>query len=85
MKIVINSCHGGFSLSTAGTKRFQQLGGELAAYDAQARMSKRNNPLLVQVVEELDEARKLVLKGKDPEEILYDDFGLKPDYVWDLL
>ena len=33
----------------------------------------------------LDEARERVLEGEDPEEILHDDFGLEPDYVWDLL
>ena len=33
----------------------------------------------------IDEARERVLEGEDPEEILHDDFGLEPDYVWDLL
>lgn len=33
----------------------------------------------------IDEARERVLGGEDPEEILHDDFGLEPDYVWDLL
>ena len=31
------------------------------------------------------EARALVLSGDDPEEILYSEFGLEPDYVFDLL
>lgn len=30
--------------------------------------------------------REMALSGEyDPEEILYDDFGLEPDYVFDLL
>jgi len=56
MKIVINKCYGGFSLSPAGTKRFQELGGKLAEYDSASRRSGRNDPLLVQAVEELGEA-----------------------------
>lgn len=28
---------------------------------------------------------KRVSEGEDPEEILYDEFGLEPDYVFDLL
>lgn len=31
------------------------------------------------------EARERVAEGEDPEEILYEDFGLEPDYVFDLL
>ena len=33
----------------------------------------------------LDEARERVAEGEDPEEVLYEDFGLEPDYFWDLL
>lgn len=33
----------------------------------------------------IDEARERVLEGEDPEEILHDDFGLEPDYLWELL
>ncbi len=39
--------------------------------------------------EEADEmirdARNRVLDGEDPEEILLEDFGLEPDYIFDLL
>ena len=31
------------------------------------------------------DARKRVAMGEDPEEILYEEFGLEPDYVMDLL
>ena len=30
-------------------------------------------------------AKKRVLAGEDPEELLYEEFGLEPDYVFDLL
>lgn len=33
----------------------------------------------------IKEARRRVAQGDDPEELLYDEFGLEPDYVWDLL
>ena len=35
--------------------------------------------------EALQEARERVANGKDPEEILYEDFGLEPDYIFDLI
>lgn len=32
------------------------------------------------------EAREMVeVDGEDPEEVLRDEFGLEPDYIWDLL
>lgn len=34
--------------------------------------------------EEIARARQAVLEGADPEEICY-DFGLEPDYIWELL
>lgn len=33
----------------------------------------------------INEARNRVLEGEDPEEILYEEFGLEPDFVFDLL
>jgi hypothetical protein len=33
----------------------------------------------------IQEARQLVADGADPEEVLYEEFGLEPDYVFDLL
>ncbi len=32
----------------------------------------------------VEEMRKRVLEGEDPEEVLYDE-GLEPDYVFDLI
>lgn len=31
------------------------------------------------------DARARVVEGEDPEEILYEDFGLEPDYIMELL
>ena len=33
----------------------------------------------------IEEARERVEAGEDPEEILHDDFGLEPDYSFDLI
>jgi len=35
--------------------------------------------------ERIAEARQAVENGEDPEEILHDEFGLEPDYIFDLL
>lgn len=34
---------------------------------------------------QLRDARMRVIDGEDPESILYHDFGLEPDYMFDLL
>lgn len=31
------------------------------------------------------QAKEMVLDGEDPEEVLYEEFGLEPDYLMDLL
>lgn len=31
------------------------------------------------------EAQERVAQGEDPEDVLADEFGLEPDYVWELL
>lgn len=33
----------------------------------------------------IHDARTRVMEGEDPEEILHDDFGLEPDYFWELV
>ena len=33
----------------------------------------------------ISDARERVFDGEDPEEILMDEFGLEPDYVFDLI
>lgn len=35
--------------------------------------------------EMLKQARLEVAEGRDPEEVLYEDFGLEPDYIWALI
>lgn len=33
----------------------------------------------------IKEAQEAVIHGADPEEVLYQEFGLEPDYIFDLL
>jgi hypothetical protein len=33
----------------------------------------------------IDDARLRVLEGEDPEEVLHEEFGLEPDFIFDLL
>ena len=35
--------------------------------------------------ERIDEAKQMVLNGDDPEEVVHYEFGLEPDYIWDLM
>ena len=46
---------------------------------------RRDNLSSREADELIEEARDRVLSGEDPEEILHDDFGLEPDYIFDLL
>ena len=51
MKIVINRCHGGFGLSDMALGRYMELKGY--PNDSRSLYYNRNDPILVQVVEEL--------------------------------
>lgn len=57
MKVVINSCYGGFSLSPKGERRYLELKGKTLPDSPKnifySRDLKRSDPILVQVVEEL--------------------------------
>lgn len=33
----------------------------------------------------LEELRWRVIEGEDPEELLRDELGLEPDYIWELI
>ena len=36
-------------------------------------------------VEIINELRARVAEGEDPKELLHDELGLEPDYIWELL
>lgn len=45
----------------------------------------RDKVTFVEACEMVEDARKRVAEGEDPEEVLHDEFGLEPDYFYDLL
>ena len=53
MKIVINACYGGFGLSKEALALFNERSGTIITHDYDI---KRNDPILVEVVEQLGEA-----------------------------
>lgn len=53
MKIVINTCYGGFGLSKEALALFNERSGAVVTYDFNI---KRNDPILVEIVEQLGEA-----------------------------
>ena len=48
-------------------------------------LMRRDGMTAAEARDAIDEARDLVRLGADPEEILADEFGLEPDYIFDLL
>ncbi len=52
MKVVINSCYGGFSLSKEGDARYAEIKGIVLDKDFYSRDIARDDPALVQLVEE---------------------------------
>jgi len=57
----------------------------MSDYSILAVLMKRDNMSKAEAQEMIDEARELVADGENPEEILRVDFGLEPDYIFDLL
>jgi hypothetical protein len=53
MKIVINTCHGGFGLSKTALALFNERAGAIVTNEDDI---KRNNPILVEIVEQMGEA-----------------------------
>lgn len=51
----------------------------------EATLMKRDGYTREEASEALREARERVTNGEDPEEILYEEFGLEPDFIFDLI
>lgn len=47
-------------------------------------LMRRDGLSTVEAQELIDEAKVRIAAGDDPEEVLAEDFGLEPDYIWDL-
>ena len=46
-------------------------------------LMRRDQVTAAEVTEMLEEARERIRAGEDPEEVLAEEFGLEPDYVFD--
>jgi hypothetical protein len=57
----------------------------MSDYSILAVLMRRDGLTRSEAQELIDEARELVAEGENPEEILRVDFGLEPDYIFDLL
>jgi hypothetical protein len=57
----------------------------MSDYSILAVLMRRDGMSRSEAQELIDEARELVAEGENPEEILRVDFGLEPDYIFDLL
>lgn len=47
-------------------------------------LMRRDGYTKTEAEEIIAEARERVMNGENPEEILYSEFGLEPDYIFDL-
>lgn len=57
----------------------------MSDYSILAVLMKRDGLTRSEAQELIDEARELVAEGENPERILRIEFGLEPDYIFDLL
>jgi hypothetical protein len=48
-------------------------------------LMRRDGLSLEEAYEQLNDARERLADGDDPEDILAEEFGLEPDYLFDLL
>jgi len=48
-------------------------------------LMRRDSLSKVEAQSQIKEARERIYDGEDPEEILLEEFGLEPDYIFDLI
>lgn len=45
----------------------------------------RDDMTAEEALDTIDDLRKRVMDGENPEELLYDELGLEPDYIFDIM
>jgi len=55
------------------------------SYSLKQVLMERDGMSDAEATQEIKEIRSRVFKGENPEVILYDEYRLEPDYIWDLL
>lgn len=48
-------------------------------------LMERDSLTLAQAMEQINDMRSLVAAGEDPEEVLLENAGLEPDYIFDII
>ena len=48
-------------------------------------LMRRDGMSKAEAKERIEEAKQMVLDGENPEEVVHYEFGLEPDYIWDLM
>ena len=48
-------------------------------------LMQRDGMSLLEADNAIDDAKQRVFEGEDPEDVLAEEFGLEPDYIFDLL
>ena len=54
-------------------------------YSILAVLMRRDGMTREEAQDAIEEAKELVREGANPEEICHYEFGLEPDYMWDLI
>lgn len=48
-------------------------------------LMRRDNLTLMEARELINDIRRRIAEGEDPEELLFEELGLEPDHIFDLL
>jgi hypothetical protein len=56
---------------------------EMSEYSIKKVLMERDGTSEAEALEMIAEARKEILEGEDPQDVLEDWFGLEPDYIFD--
>lgn len=54
-------------------------------YSLKDTLMKRDGLTEAEAIEKIGYAKERIMDGEDPEDVLADEFGLEPDYFFDLL
>ena len=55
------------------------------SYSLKQVLMKRDGVTVVEATKEIKDIRSRVFEGENPETILFEEYRLEPDYIWDLI
>jgi len=74
-----------FFLSYVSVEKQKRNQGTKAMTELKRILMERDELTSKEADELISQARQMILDGEDAEEVLYEEFGLEPDYLFDLL